>query len=92
MTWNEPYEPSKCTIVASVDARTGTAIYCAMVGAWRIKNGGISNLMEMLSCKLAYTTWLLRHGDRSDKKHAPAIKNSSTAIVFAIGQWPISLF
>jgi hypothetical protein len=91
MTWNEPYEPSKCTIVASVDAKTGTVIYFAMAGASRIKNGGISNLMETLSCKLAYTTWLQGHGGRSDKKHATAIKNNSTAIVFAIGHWPISL-
>lgn len=67
-------------------------MYCAMAGASRIKNGGISNLMETLSCKLAYTTWHLRHGDKSDKKHAPASKNSSTALVFAIGHWPISLF
>ncbi len=53
MRWNGPYVPSKCTIAALVDARTGTAIYSAMAGVWRIKSGGSSNLMEMPVCKRA---------------------------------------
>ncbi len=70
------------------NAKTGTAIYSAMAGVSRIKSGGSSNLMEMLVCKLAYSTWLLPHGGRSAKRHAPTIKNSSTAIASAIGHCP----
>ncbi len=64
--------------------KTGTAMYCGMAGVSPIKSGGSINLMGMLVCKLAYSTWRLPLGGRSAKRQAPIIKNSSTAIAFVI--------
>ena len=56
-----------------------------------IKNGGSSNPMEKPACTLAYSMWPRHLGDRFGKKPVIAIESSSTAFVFAIVHWTISL-
>jgi hypothetical protein len=56
MTWSAPSEPLKCTIVASVVAKTGIAIYYGMFDAWPIRSGGFSSLMEILGWQVRQET------------------------------------
>jgi hypothetical protein len=63
--------------------KTGTRISCDMDGVSPIKNGGSSNLMARLNCKLVYVVWHLHRGDWSGRRHANATWSSSTAFVFA---------
>src|SRR5215470_2189871 len=84
MRWNALFVPSKCSIVVSVVAKTGTRISCAMDGVSPIKNGGSSNQMARLNCTLVYGKFLPHRGGRSGWRHATATWSNSTAFVFAV--------
>src|SRR5258708_35638374 len=83
MRWNACFVRSRCSIVGSVAAKTGTAISYDMGAVSPIKNGGCTNLMVRHNCKLGYGRGRLHRGGRAGRRQAQTPYRRSNTFRFA---------
>src|SRR5258707_13224594 len=92
MRWNACFVRSRCSIVGSVAAKTGTAISYDMGAVSPIKNGGCTNLMVRHNCKLGYGRGGPHRGGGLRFTDGASASRRCTAIVFSHGHALTPLF